>query len=33
MAGTLDLPTGLSTVENIHKAERSDYFDLPTLTG
>ena len=33
MAGTLDVPTALSTVENIHVEDRSDYHELPSLTG
>jgi len=27
-AGTLDLPTGLKTVEQIYTADASDYYDL-----
>lgn len=33
MAGTLDPPTGLHTVENIHDSDKSDYHALPGLTA
>ncbi len=32
MAGTIDAPTGLSTVENIFVEDMSDYHGLPSLT-
>ena len=32
MAGTLDTPTGLSTIENIFVEDMSDYHALPPLT-
>lgn len=31
MAGTLDKPTGLRTVENIYEEDASDYFNIPAL--
>ncbi len=31
MAGTLDKPTGLKTVENIFVEDASDYFDIPVV--
>lgn len=31
MAGTLDKPTGLKTVERIHEEDASDYFGLPDI--
>ena len=31
MAGTLDKPTGLKTVESIHAEDASDYFELPDI--
>ena len=31
MAGTLDAPTGLKTVENIYTEDASDYLDIPQL--
>ena len=31
MAGTLDTPTGLKTVENIYVEDASDYFEIPAL--
>ncbi len=31
MAGTLDTPTGLKTVENIYVENASDYFEIPTI--
>lgn len=30
MAGTLDLPTGLRTVEHLYEEDASDYFEVPT---
>jgi hypothetical protein len=33
MAGTLDRPTGLATIENIFVEEMGDYHALPPLTG
>ena len=33
MAGTLDTPTGLATVENIFVEDMSDYHVCPQLTG
>ena len=33
MAGTLDVPTGLRTTENIHARDVSDYFELPLLVS
>jgi hypothetical protein len=33
MAGTLDKPTGLRTVENIYEEDASDYFDIPPISG
>jgi hypothetical protein len=32
MAGTLDKPTGLKTVENIYVADASDYFEMPAIS-
>lgn len=32
MAGTLDKPTGLETVENIYVEDANDYFDIPRLS-
>jgi hypothetical protein len=32
MAGTLDKPTGLKTVENIYVEDASDYFEIPTTS-
>ena len=31
MAGTLNLPTGLMTTQNIHEQDASDYFELPDI--
>lgn len=31
MAGTLDMPTGLQTTENIYEQDASDYFVLPQI--
>jgi len=31
MAGTLDKPTGLKTIENIFVQDASDYFDIPEI--
>lgn len=32
MAGTLDVPTGLTTTQNIHEKDASDYFRLPEVS-
>lgn len=32
MAGTLDQPTGLKTVENIYVEDASDYFEIPVTS-
>lgn len=31
MAGTLNLPTGLVTTQNIHEQDASDYFKIPEI--
>lgn len=31
MAGTLDLPTGLTTTQSIYEQDASDYFELPEM--
>lgn len=33
MAGTIDSPTGLATVENIFTRDMSDYHEMPPLTA
>ena len=33
MAGTIDSPTGLATVENIFTQDMGDYHQIPPLTG
>ncbi|MGB0496666.1 MAG: GFA family protein [Kangiellaceae bacterium] len=33
MAGTFDSPTSLETIENIFVKDKSDYFEIPPLSG